>query len=145
MLISLVLMSTGSYWRNVEDDDVGRFMKLFTAMPLDEIERLAALDGAERNEAKKILATEATAMLHGRAAAADAAETSRKTFEQGTIGDDLPTIELASGELDGGMGILAALVRAGLAGSNSEARRSIKGGAIKLNDAQVTDEKSALG
>ncbi|NNE23177.1 MAG: tyrosine--tRNA ligase [Rhizobiales bacterium] len=133
------------YWRNAEDADIGRFMKLFTAMPLDEIARLEALEGAERNEAKKILATEATAMLHGRAAANEAADTARKTFEQGTIGDSLPTFDVLAGELQDGFGILAALVRAGLASSNSEARRSIKGGAIRLNDTPVTDEKSMIG
>ena len=133
------------YWRNAEDADVGRFMKLFTTMPLDEIARLEALQGAERNEAKKVLATEATAMLHGRAAADEAAETARKTFEQGAIGESLPTFDVSAGELQDGFGILAALVRAGLAGSNSEARRSIKGGAIRLNDAAVTDEKSTIG
>ena len=132
------------YWRNVEDADVGRFLRLYTTLPLDEIARLEALEGAELNEAKKVLANEATAMLHGGSAAVEAAETARKTFEQGTIGDNLPTFDVLDGELREGFGILSALVRADLAASNSEARRSIKGGAIKLNDRPVSDERLAL-
>ncbi len=132
------------YWRNVEDADVGRFLKLFTTLPLDEVDRLAALGGAERNEAKKILATQATALLHGRDAADDAAETARKTFEQGAVADGLPTIEISQDQLHSGLGILAALVRAGLSSSNSEARRAIKGGAVRLNDVTVSNERLML-
>jgi tyrosyl-tRNA synthetase len=133
------------YWRNAEDADVGRFLKLYTELPLDEIGRLAALGGAEINEAKKVLANEATALLHGRAAAEAAADTARQTFEQGTLAGGLPTIEVARADLDAGLGVLTAFVSAGLVASNSEARRQIKGGGLKVNDAQVTDEKMLLG
>jgi tyrosyl-tRNA synthetase len=132
------------YWRNTEDADVERFLKLYTTMPLDEVARLAALDGAERNEAKKILATEITALLHGREEAEKAQETARKTFEEGAISADLPTVELTAAELTN-MGILSALVTAGLASSNSEARRHVKGGAVKVNDTAYTDERGSLG
>ena len=128
------------FWRNTEDADVGRFLKLFTDFSLDEIAKLAALEGAEINEAKKILALEATALCHGREAAVDAAETARKTFEEGVAGDALPTVEVPGGEFAGGMAVIALLVRAGLAASNGEARRLIKGGGAKLNDAAITDE-----
>src|SRR5438874_1059716 len=121
------------FWRNCEDGDVGRLLKLFTELPLDEIGRLAQLKGQELNEAKKVLATEATALLHGRAAAEQAAETARRTFEQGGIGDDLPTIEVPVKEFGVGIPIWALLHRAGLAASNSEARRLIKGGGARLN------------
>lgn len=133
------------YWRNTEDADVGRFLKLYTTLPMDEIARLAALGGSEINEVKKILATEVTAMLHGRAAAEEAAETARKTFEEGALAENLPTIEVAKAELDGGIGILTLLVQAGLAGSNGEARRHIKGGAVKLNDKGVSDDRMTVG
>jgi tyrosyl-tRNA synthetase len=129
------------FWRNSEDADVGRFLKLYTELPLDEIARLAALGGSEINDAKKILATEATTMLHGREAAAQAAETARRTFEEGQSAEGLPTISL---DLDGGAGVLAACVAAGFASSNGEARRSIQGGAIKLNDVAVSDDKLRL-
>ncbi|MEQ8825911.1 MAG: tyrosine--tRNA ligase [Filomicrobium sp.] len=132
------------YWRNTEDADVGRFLKLFTTLPLDEIARLEALDGAEINEAKKTLATAATALLHGDDAANKAAETARKTFEAGTLATDLPTIDVPLSDLEAGLGVLEAFVRGGLAKSNSEARRQIKGGALKVNDKAVTDEKAAL-
>jgi tyrosyl-tRNA synthetase len=132
------------YWRNTEDADVERFLKLYTTMPLDEVARLAALDGAERNEAKKILATEITALLHGREEAERAQETARKTFEEGAISADLPTVELAATDLND-MGILSALVTAGLASSNSEARRHVKGGAVKVNDAAFTNERGTIG
>lgn len=132
------------YWRNTEDADVERFLKLYTTMPLDEIAKLAALDGAERNEAKKILATEITAMLHGRDAAEKAQETARKTFEEGSLSADLPTVEVSGSEL-AELGILSALVTAGLATSNSEARRHIKGGAVKVNDKAFTDERGTVG
>ena len=132
------------YWRNTEDGDVARFLKLFTVLPLPEIARLAALRGQELNEAKKVLATEATALVHGRAAAQEAAETARRTFEEGALAETLPTVEIPAGELDTGIGVLAAFVRAGLASSNGDARRQIKGGGIRVNDAAVTDEKMLL-
>ena len=133
------------YWRNTEDADVGRFLKLYTTLPMDEIARLEALGGAEINEAKKVLAGEVTAMLHGREAADEAAETARKTFEEGALANTLPTIEVAGNELDEGLGLLGLLVSAGLAGSNGEARRHIKGGAVKVNDATVEDERLTVG
>ena len=129
------------YWRNTEDADVGRFLKIFTRLPLDEIARLEALGGSEINEAKKVLATEATAIVHGREAAEAASETARKTFEEGQAADTLPTVSVAKGDLDNGIGLLSLMVEAGLATSNGEARRHIKGGAVKINDAGVSDEK----
>jgi tyrosyl-tRNA synthetase len=132
------------YWRNTEDGDVARFLKLFTVLPLDEIARLAALKGQDLNEAKKVLATEATALVHGRAAAEQAADTARRTFEEGALAQTLPTIEIPRAELDAGLSVLAAYVRAGLVSSNGEARRSIKGGGLKVNDVTVTDEKMTL-
>ncbi|MEM5472565.1 tyrosine--tRNA ligase [Hoeflea sp. AS60] len=132
------------YWRNSEDADIARFLKLYTTLPLDEIARLEALGGAEINEAKKILATEVTALLHGRAAAEEAAETARKTFEEGAISDNLPTITVAASELEAGIGLLALFVSAGLAGSNGEARRHVQGGAIKINDVSITDDKTLV-
>ena len=132
------------YWRNTEDADVGRFLRLFTELPLDEIARLEALEGAELNDAKKVLASEATALIHGREAADQAAETARQTFEQGAMAEGLPTVELPRAELDAGLGLLAAFVKAGLAGSNGEARRHIKGGGARVNDRQVSDERAQL-
>ncbi|MFJ7354289.1 tyrosine--tRNA ligase [Phyllobacterium sp. NPDC097923] len=132
------------YWRNTEDADVGRFLKIFTRLPLDEIARLEALGGSEINEAKKILATEATAIVHGREAATMAAETARTTFEEGGLATNLPSIDIATGELEGGIGILTLLVKAGLAASNGEARRHIQGGAVRVNDASVSDEKAQV-
>lgn len=132
------------FWRNTEDGDVVRFLKLFTTLPLDEIARLGALQGQEINDAKKTLATEATALLHGRAAAELAEQTARRTFEEGALSQDLPTIEIAKADLDKGLGILAANVEAKLVASTSEARRQIKGGGLKVNDVTVTDEKMAL-
>src|SRR6185295_2357032 len=132
------------YWRNTEDGDVTRFLKLFTTLPLDEVARLAALQGAEINEAKKTLATEATAMLHGREAAEAAARTARETFEEGTLSESLPTVEMSAAEFAAGLGVLKAFVDAGLVASNGEARRQIKGGGLKINDATVTDEKMML-
>ena len=133
------------YWRNTEDADVGRFLKLYTTLPMNEIVRLEALDGSEINEAKKVLAGEVTAMLHGREAADEAAETARKTFEEGALADTLPTIHVANSEMEGGMGLLGLLVAAGLAGSNGEARRHVKGGAVKVNDEAVSDDRLTLG
>ena len=132
------------YWRNTEDADVERFLKLFTALPMSEIVRLAALQGSEINEAKKVLATEATALLHGREAADAASETARQTFEEGAIAESLPTIEVPRAELEAGIGVLGLFVKAGLAGSNGEVRRQIKGGGLRVNDVAVTDEKMAL-
>ncbi|MGM4905583.1 tyrosine--tRNA ligase [Tardiphaga sp. 866_E4_N2_1] len=132
------------YFRNTEDADVGRFLKVFTRLPLDEIAKLAALGGSEINEAKKILATEATAVVHGRDAANAAAETARKTFEEGALADSLPTVNIPRAELDAGVGVLAAFVNAGFVASNGEARRQIKGGGLRVNDVAVTDEKMML-
>ena len=132
------------YWRNTEDADVVKFLKLFTILPMAEIAKLAALKGGEINEAKKVLATEATALLHGRDAANQAAETARQTFEEGAIAENLPTVEIPRGELDAGVGVLSAFVKAGLVASNGEARRQIKGGGLRVNDVAVTDEKMTL-
>ena len=129
------------YFRNSEDADVGRFMRLFTTLPLEEIARYEALEGAELNEAKKVLATETTAMVHGREVAEQAAETARKTFEEGQATDTLPTVAVAQSDLDNGIGLLSLIVEAGLASSNGEARRHVKGGAIRINDEQVSDER----
>ncbi len=133
------------YWRNTEDADVERFLKLFTVLPLDEIAKLAALRGQESNEAKKVLATEATALVHGRAAADEAAATARTTFEEGGLGASLPTVELPRGELAAGLGVLAAFVKAGLAASNGEVRRAIANNAIMVNDVRVTTDKATVG
>jgi len=133
------------YWRNTEDADVARFLKLYTTLPMDEIARLAALGGAELNDVKKILATEVTAILHGRDAADQAAETARKTFEEGGIAENLPSVEVPASELDAGIGLLSLIVRAGLAASNGEARRHVQGGAVRINDTQVTDERQTIG
>jgi tyrosyl-tRNA synthetase len=132
------------YWRNAEDADVERFLKLFTTLPIDEIAKLSALGGAEINEAKKVLATEATALLHGREKAEAASETARKTFEQGALAQDLPTHQVSKAELECGIGVLSAFVQAGLVKSNGEARRQIKGGGLKVNDKIVADEKAQL-
>jgi tyrosyl-tRNA synthetase len=132
------------FWRNCEDGDVGRLLKLFTELPLDEIARLTALKGQEINEAKKVLATEAAALLHGREAAELAATTARRTFEEGALAETLPTIEIARAELAAGLAVAAAFVRVGLASSNSDARRQIRGGGLKVNDVTVADEKMVL-
>ncbi|MDU0343001.1 tyrosine--tRNA ligase [Bosea rubneri] len=133
------------YWRNTEDADVGRFLKLFTKLPMAEIARLAALGGAEINEAKKVLATEVTALLHGRQAAEAAAETARKTFEEGETAQDLPSVELPKAQFEAGLGVLSAFVSAGLVPSTGEARRQIKAGGLRVNDQLVTDERASLG
>jgi tyrosyl-tRNA synthetase len=132
------------YWRNVEDDDVGRFLRLFTDLPMDEIRRLEALEGAEINHAKETLATEAAAMAHGRPAAEKAAETARKTFVEGVLATDLPRVEIAESEIAKGLGVLSAFVTAGLVASTGEARRQIKGGGLRVNDVPVTDERATL-
>ncbi|ANM10757.1 MULTISPECIES: tyrosine--tRNA ligase [unclassified Rhizobium] len=133
------------YWRNTEDADVPRFLKLYTTLPMDEIARLSALGGSEINEVKKILATEVTAILHGRPAAEQAAETARKTFEEGGLSENLPSVDIPATELDGGIGLLSLMVRAGLAGSNGEARRHVQGGAVRINDQAVSDERRLIG
>jgi tyrosyl-tRNA synthetase len=132
------------YWRNVEDADVVKFLKLFTTLPMDEIVRLGTLQGAEINEAKKALADAATTLLHGEEAAKQASETSRQTFEEGAISENLPTVEISRADLEAGAGVLALFVKAGLVASNGEARRQIKGGGLRVNDAAVTDEKMTL-
>ncbi|GGF82810.1 MULTISPECIES: tyrosine--tRNA ligase [Rhizobium] len=133
------------YWRNTEDADVSRFLKLYTTLPMDEIARLSALAGSEINEVKKILATEVTAMLHGRENAEQAAETARKTFEEGALADNLPSIDVAKSELEAGIGLLALIVKAGLAASNGEARRHVQGGAVRINDVAISDERKIIG
>jgi tyrosyl-tRNA synthetase len=132
------------YWRNTEDADVGRFLKIFTDLPLDEISRLEALQGAEINDAKKRLATEATALLHGREAANKAEEAARATFEQGARSDNLPTFVVSNEELNAGVRIAAAFVRAELVASNGEAKRHIAAGALRVNDTAVTDDTATL-
>jgi tyrosyl-tRNA synthetase len=132
------------FWRNTEDADVVRFLKLFTTLPIAEIEKLATLKGAEINEAKKALADAATALLHDSEAARKAAETARRTFEEGAIAENLPTVEISQSEFQAGFGVLAAFVRAGLVTSNGEARRQIKGGGLRINNTPVTDERMVL-
>ncbi len=129
------------YWRNTEDADVATMLARFTKMPMTEVRRLAALGGAEINEAKKILATEATALLHGREAADNAAETARRTFEEGAAADGLPTISVSLAELQSGVPVLDAFVRTDLVASKGEGRRHIKAGALKVNDVAVADER----
>lgn len=132
------------FWRNAEDGDVGRFLRLFTFLPMDEITRLEKLGGAEINEAKKVLANEATALVHGPAAAQLAAETARKTFEEGGAAATLPSFAAPGAELVAGIGVLNAFVRAGLVASTGEARRQIKGGGLRVNDVAVTDERALV-
>jgi tyrosyl-tRNA synthetase len=128
------------FWRNTEDGDVGRFLRLYTDLKLDEIARLEALGGAEINEAKKILATEATGLLHGAAAAEQAAETARRAFEAGEAADTLPSVDVSRAELEAGIPAFRLFVTAGLAASNGEARRLIRGGGARVNDEAVTGE-----
>jgi tyrosyl-tRNA synthetase len=132
------------YWRNTEDADVGRFLKLFTELPLDEIAKLERLKDSEINEAKKVLATEATALLHGREAADRAAETARATFEEGTIAQSLPTVEVPRAELTRGVGVLNMAVQVGFVATTSGGRREIKGGGLKINDKVLADERRLL-
>lgn len=132
------------YWRNTEDADVIRFLKLFTFLQIEEITRLSRLQGAEINEAKKTLATEATALIHGRDAAEKAEETARTTFEQGTLSLTLPTITIESSEITAGLGVLNAFVKAGLVASTGEARRQIKSGGLRINDEIITDERRII-
>ncbi|MBN9314370.1 MAG: tyrosine--tRNA ligase [Devosia sp.] len=133
------------YFRNTEDADVGKWLKIFTRLPLEEIAKLEALGGSELNEAKKILATEVTAIVHGRDAAEKSAATAAATFEVGAIDLSLPTTEVSRGDLAAGLGLLNALVTVGLAGSNGEARRHVQSGAVRVNDEAVTDERTSLG
>ncbi|WP_394647192.1 tyrosine--tRNA ligase [uncultured Sphingomonas sp.] len=128
------------FWRNTDDRDVGRFLRLFTDLPLDEIARLEALDGAEINEAKKMLANEATAMCRGRAAAEEAAETARRTFEEGASGASLPSIEVEANNPT----VVDVLVALGFASSKAEARRLIKGGGAKVDGQKVVDEAATI-
>ena len=132
------------FWRNTEDDDVGPFLRLFTDLPQDEIQRLEALEGAEINDAKKILANETTRLCHGEAAAAKSAETARRTFEEGTSGDALPAADIARNRLADGVLLYEALCESGLATTNGEARRLIKGGGARVNDQVITDEFQKL-
>ncbi len=132
------------FWRNTGDADVAKFARMFTTMPLDEIARWEGLEGNELNEVKKTLATAATALIHGQQAAEEAAETARQTFEEGAIDLSLPTVAVSKSDLQAGIGVLNAAVLAGLAGSNGEARRLIKSGALKLNDNKVEDERASI-
>jgi tyrosyl-tRNA synthetase len=132
------------YWRNTEDADVGRFLKLFTELPLDEISRLEALEGQELNDAKKILADACTTMAHGEAAAKIAAETARQTFEAGETSEGLPTLDIPAAELKEGIPAFILFQKTGLCTSSSEARKLIKGGGARLNDEKISDEKLVL-
>jgi tyrosyl-tRNA synthetase len=132
------------FWRNVDDADVEKLLRIYTTLPMAETGRLAKLQGAEINDAKKVLATEATALLHGRDKALQAARTAQETFEQGTLSQHLPSVEIAASELEKGLGVLAAFVKAGLVKSNGEARRQIAGGGLRVNDVAVADEKARL-
>ncbi|HYZ24111.1 MAG TPA: tyrosine--tRNA ligase [Rhodopila sp.] len=132
------------FWRNTEDADVGRFLRLFTDLPLDEIARLEVLSGADINDAKKVLATEATAFAHGRDAATLAAETARRAFEQGEAAETLPSVTLPAAELEAGIPAFRLFAMAGLAASNAEARRLIRGGGARVNDESVADEGQAI-
>jgi tyrosyl-tRNA synthetase len=132
------------FWRNTEDADVGRFLRLFTELSLDEIGRLENLAGAEINEGKKVLANEATALLHGKPAAEAAAETARKTFEEGRSGDALPSIDVPRAELESGLALPALFVRAGLAASNGEVRRAVANNSVSINDVRVNDPNRTI-
>jgi len=127
------------FWRNTTDADTGKFLKLYTELPVEECDRLGALAGSEINAAKVILANEVTALLHGRAAAEAAEATAREVFEKGGVGDDLPTLTLTSADIGDGMSIVQIIVKAGLAGSGKEAKRLIAENGAKLNDAPLTD------
>ncbi len=133
------------YWRNTEDADVGRFLKLFTDLPLSEVARLEALQGQEINEAKKILATEVTTLAHGKQAAESAAETARRTFEEGAKADTLPTVELPRAKLKAGIAAFELMHEAGLAESRNEARKLIKGGGGRLNDKPIANDAVTVG
>jgi tyrosyl-tRNA synthetase len=132
------------YWRNAEDADVGRFLRIFTELPLDEIARLEKLEGQEINEAKKILATEVTRLAHGTAAAEQAAETARRTFEEGAKADSLPSVDLPRTRFDQGIPAFELFHEAGLAASRNEARKLLKGGGGRLNDRPLTSDTIAV-
>src|SRR4029077_12646919 len=129
---------------NADDVDVGRFLRMFTLLPLDEIRRLEILAGGEINEAKKTLASETTALLHGLTAVEWASATARKTFEERELADSLPTVDVPGAEFEAGFGALSAFVRAGLVASTGEARRQIRGGGLRINDATLGDEKALI-
>jgi tyrosyl-tRNA synthetase len=133
------------YWRNAEDEDVGRFLRVFTELPLDEIAKLEALRGQEINEAKKILATEVTTLAHGKPAAEQAAETARRTFEEGGKADTLPTVDVPRARLAAGIAAFELLHQAGLAESRTEARKLIKGGGARLNDQPIAADTARIG
>ena len=132
------------YWRNTEDEDVDRFLKLFTELPLDEIARLSALKGNELNEAKKILAHEVTQLCHGRDAANSVAESARKTFEEGSIGQDLPFIIINKNDLEDGVWVIEAMRKLALIQSNGEGRRLIANGGVRVNDTVINDPEKQL-
>ena len=132
------------FWRNAADDDVGRFLRLFTALPLDEIVRLETLRDAEINEAKKVLAREATALCHGADEAARAEDTARTTFEEGALGADLPRHPLDRAELEAGIAAFDLFARTGLAASKADARRLIRGGGARLNDRAIENEMQTV-
>jgi tyrosyl-tRNA synthetase len=132
------------YWRNTEDADVGKFLKLFTDLPLDEIAELEKAEGVELNDVKKRLATEVTTLCHGAEAAIEAAETARRTFEEGGLGDALPSTDIPKADLEAGIAVFELFKLAGLASSNGEARRLIKGGGGKLNDEKISDETQTI-
>ena len=132
------------YWRNTEDEDVGRFLKLFTELPLDEIARLSGLKGNELNEAKKILANEVTQLCHGRDAANSVAESARKTFEEGSIGQDLPFIIINKNDLEDGVWVIEAMRKLALIQSNGEGRRLIANGGVRVNDTVISDPEKQL-
>ncbi len=132
------------YWRNTEDEDVDRFLKLFTELPLDEIARLSALKGNELNEAKKILAHEVTQLCHGRDAANSVAESARKTFEEGSIGQDLPFIIINKNDLENGVWVIEAMRKLALIQSNGEGRRLIANGGVRVNDTVISDPEKQL-
>jgi tyrosyl-tRNA synthetase len=133
------------YWRNTEDADVGKFLRLFTELPLDEIARLEALEGAQINDAKKVLADQVTALCHGAAAAETARTTAEKTFEQGALSADLPTVEVPAADLEAGIALLDLLTAASFAASKGEARRLVRGGGVKVNDEKAADENAIIG
>jgi tyrosyl-tRNA synthetase len=133
------------YWRNAEDEDVGRFLRVFTELPLDEIAKLEALRGQEINEAKKILATEVTTLAHGKPAAEQAAETARRTFEEGGKAGTLPTVDVPRARLAAGIAAFELLHQAGLAESRTEARKLIKGGGARLNDQPIAADTARIG
>jgi tyrosyl-tRNA synthetase len=132
------------YWRNTEDADVGKFLRLFTTLPIEEIKKLESFKDAEINEAKKILAFETTKILHGEAAAKLAAETARQTFEQGGVGADLPVLSLSEEVLEAGICVVDLFRQSGLVESNGEAKRLIQGGGARVNDETVHDGQQVL-